>query len=76
MKTFLLCTAVSLSVMALTDAVEAKGCLKGALVGGAVGHYAGHHGKTGAAVGCVVGHHEANKHERERSDTAAPSQAR
>jgi hypothetical protein len=44
----------------------AKGCLKGAVIGGIAGHYAGHHGLLGAGAGCVIGHHEADKHARER----------
>jgi hypothetical protein len=45
--------------------VQAAGWLKGAAVGGVAGHYAGHHGVLGA--GCVIGHHEANKHAREKA---------
>lgn len=45
---------------------SAKGCLKGAVIGGVAGHVAGHHGVLGAGAGCVIGHHEANKHARER----------
>src|ERR1700736_4146994 len=48
-------------------AVQAAGCLKGAAVGGVAGHYAGHHGVLGAGAGCVIGHHEANKHAREKA---------
>jgi hypothetical protein len=40
--------------------------LKGAVIGGVAGHYAGHHGLLGAGAGCIIGHHEANKHARER----------
>jgi hypothetical protein len=40
--------------------------LKGAVIGGVAGHFAGHHGLLGAGAGCVIGHHEANKHARER----------
>jgi hypothetical protein len=46
---------------------SAKGCLKGAVIGGVAGHYVGHHGLLGAGAGCVIGHHEANKHARERA---------
>jgi hypothetical protein len=45
---------------------SAKGCLKGAVIGGVAGHFAGHHGVLGAGAGCIIGHHEANKHARER----------
>jgi uncharacterized protein YcfJ len=76
MKTLLLCAAVGLSIVALPDTSHAKGCLKGALVGGAVGHYAGHHGAAGAAVGCAVGHHEARKHERERTNSTGRAEYR
>jgi uncharacterized protein YcfJ len=67
MRSLLWCTAVCLSLITLSSAAEAKGCIKGAIVGGAVGHYAGHHGKAGAAVGCLVGHHEATKRQRQQS---------
>jgi type IV secretory pathway TrbL component len=65
----LFAAALSLSLVAVVGPVQAKGCIKGAVVGGAAGHYAGHHGVAGAAVGCAVGHHEAKKHERQRSST-------
>jgi hypothetical protein len=48
----------------------AAGCLKGAAIGGVAGHYAGHHGLLGAGAGCLIGHHEANKHARERAEQA------
>jgi hypothetical protein len=64
--------AISLS----PEPALAKGCVKGAIVGGIAGHYAGHHGLLGAGAGCVIGHHEANKHARERAahDRAYDSQ--
>jgi hypothetical protein len=71
MRILPLYAALCLSLGMFAGPVQAKGCLKGAVVGGAAGHYAGHHGVAGAAVGCAVGHHEAKKHERERS--SAPS---
>jgi hypothetical protein len=46
---------------------QAAGCLKGAAVGGVAGHVAGHHGVLGAGAGCVIGHHEANKHARQKA---------
>jgi hypothetical protein len=48
--------------------VQAAGCLKGAAIGGVTGHLAGHHGLLGAGAGCVIGHHEADKHARERAE--------
>ena len=65
MKAMVFCGALTLVILA-TGGAEAKGCIKGAIVGGAVGHYAGHHGLLGAGAGCIIGHHEANKHARER----------
>jgi len=47
---------------------QAAGCLKGAAIGGVAGHLAGHHGLLGAGAGCIIGHHEANKHARERAE--------
>jgi hypothetical protein len=68
MKILLTCAAaLLLSAAAAVGPAQAKGCLKVAVVGGAAGHYAGHHGVAGAAIGCAVGHHEAKKHERDRS---------
>jgi hypothetical protein len=57
--------AITAASLVATPA-SAKGCLKGAAVGGVAGHFAGHHGLLGAGAGCVIGHHEANKHARER----------
>jgi uncharacterized protein YcfJ len=56
--------------MAFSSAAEAKGCIKGAIVGGLAGHMAGH-GKVGAAAGCVIGHHEANKADANKSNSAS-----
>src|SRR5438270_12741344 len=59
--------AVAVTGLALSSTpAPAKGCLKGAAIGGVAGHFAGHHGLLGAGAGCVIGHHEANKHARER----------
>jgi hypothetical protein len=59
--------AVAVTGLALSATpAPAKGCLKGAVIGGAAGHFAGHHGLLGAGAGCIIGHHEANKHARER----------
>jgi hypothetical protein len=68
--------ALTLAMIALPSAADARGCLKGAVVGGAAGHYAGHHGVAGAVVGCVIGRHEARKHDRERYRDAAPREHR
>ena len=51
-----------LSVIAMPNPADARGCLKGAFIGGVAGHYAGHHGILGAVVGCAIGRHEAGKH--------------
>ena len=69
MKAILLPAAFAVAVtgVALSSTpAPARGCLKGAVVGGVAGHYAGHHGLLGAGAGCIIGHHEANKHARER----------
>jgi hypothetical protein len=69
MKAILLPAAFAVAVtgVALSSTpAPAKGCLKGALIGGVAGHIAGHHGLLGAGAGCIIGHHEANKHARER----------
>ena len=59
--------AVAVTGLALSSTpAPAKGCLKGAAIGGVAGHFAGHHGLLGAGAGCIIGHHEANKHARER----------
>src|SRR5438034_622922 len=55
-------TALSLSA----TPAPAKGCLKGAVVGGVAGHFAGPEQPVMAGAGCIIGHHEANKHARER----------
>ena len=69
MKAILLPAAFAVAVTGLalsSTPAPARGCLKGAVVGGVAGHFAGHHGLLGAGAGCVIGHHEANKHARER----------
>jgi hypothetical protein len=69
MKAILLPAALAVAVTGLalsSNPALASGCLKGAVVGGIAGHFAGHHGLLGAGAGCVIGHHEANKHARER----------
>ena len=59
--------AVAVTGLALSSTpAPAKGCVKGAVIGGVAGHFAGHHGLLGAGAGCIIGHHEANKHARER----------
>ena len=64
----MLAALLVLTVVVGTDApASAKGCIKGAIVGGVAGHMVGH-GAAGAAAGCVIGHHEANKHARERTE--------
>lgn len=70
MKSMLMSVALALVLGAgFTPApVQAAGCLKGAAVGGVAGHLAGHHGVLGAGAGCIIGHHEANKHARERAE--------
>jgi hypothetical protein len=70
MRAILVPAAVAIAVTALSFSATpapAKGCLKGAAVGGVAGHFAGHHGLLGAGAGCIIGHHEANKHARERN---------
>ena len=66
MKMLYVSAVLVLSVIAMPNPAEARGCLKGAFVGGVAGHYAGHHGIIGAAMGCAIGRHEAQKHDRER----------
>ena len=59
--------AVGVTTLSLgSPLASAKGCLKGAVIGGVAGHFTGHHGMLGAGAGCIIGHHEANKHARER----------
>ena len=70
MKAILLPAAFAVAVTGLTlssTPAPARGCLKGAVIGGVAGHFAGHHGLLGAGAGCIIGHHEANKHARERA---------
>jgi hypothetical protein len=70
MKAILLPAAFAVAVTGLAlgaNPASARGCLKGAVIGGAAGHFAGHHGLLGAGAGCIIGHHEANKHARERA---------
>jgi hypothetical protein len=59
--------AILISAGWVASPAQAAGCLKGAAVGGVAGHVAGHHGVLGAGAGCVVGHHEAEKHAREKA---------
>ena len=61
MKTVILAIALVSSLTLVSQAAEAKGCLKGAVVGGVGGHVAGGHGVLGAGAGCLVGRHMANK---------------
>src|ERR1700731_4351338 len=62
--------AVGVTTLSLgSPPASAKGCLKGAVIGGVAGHFAGHHGLLGDGAGCGIGHHEANKHARERDRT-------
>ena len=67
MNSMLLLAAFALLMGSIAARAQAAGCLKGAAVGGVAGHYAGHHGVLGAGAGCVIGHHEANKHAREKA---------
>ena len=70
MKAILVPTAFAAAFIGLalsSGPAPAKGCLKGAVVGGVAGHFVGHHGLLGAGAGCVIGHHEANKHTRQRN---------
>lgn len=70
MKAIVIPAAFTIAVVgfaASSSPAHAKGCLKGAVIGGVAGHYAGHHGLLGAGAGCIIGHHEANKHARERA---------
>jgi hypothetical protein len=70
MKSILMPTAFALVLAAglIPAPVQAAGCLKGAAIGGVAGHLAGHHALLGAGAGCAIGHHEANKHARERAE--------
>jgi outer membrane lipoprotein SlyB len=61
MKHIALFTVAAIALAALSDAAEAKGCIKGAVVGGVAGHYAGHHGFLGAVAGCIAGRHAASR---------------
>ena len=65
MKILYVSAVLALSVIAMPNSADAKGCLKGAVVGGIAGHYAGHYGVIGAAIGCAIGRHEARKHDHE-----------
>ena len=49
MKILCVSVVLLLSMIAMPNPADAKGCLKGAIVGGVAGHYAGHHGFIGAA---------------------------
>ncbi|MEA1834522.1 hypothetical protein U8607_20725 [Methylobacterium durans] len=73
MKRIVLGAAMVLTALSLSDAAEAKGCLKGAVVGGVAGHMAGH-GVVGAAAGCAIGRHRANKEERRNNAGQPPAQ--
>jgi hypothetical protein len=64
-----LLVTLTVSMLATSSPLYAKGCIKGAVVGAVAGSAVGH-GKLGAAAGCAVGHHEANK----SSDTKAAPQ--
>ena len=52
---------LSVSLLGLSQASLAAGCIKGAVVGGVAGHVAGHHAIAGAVAGCVIGRHLAAK---------------
>ena len=73
MKPLILGAAI-LGIVFAPVAAEAKGCIKGAIVGGIAGHMAGH-GKVGVVAGCIIGHHEANKHDAEKTDARASQKA-
>ena len=66
MKPLILGAAI-LGIVFAPVAAEAKGCIKGAIVGGIAGHMAGH-GKVGVGAGCIIGHHEANRHDAQKTD--------
>jgi hypothetical protein len=57
-----LCAALLLAGVGLSQRASAVGCLSGGAVGAAAGHMA-HHGVLGAVGGCVAGHemHNAQK---------------
>ncbi len=82
MKITLITVSLLMSLVSVSGAANAKGCLKGAAVGGVAGHVAGHHGVVGAAAGCAIGRHSANKKAKAQaaqqntlpaSQTAAPA---
>jgi hypothetical protein len=65
----LVAAAAIMATVGLSSAAapaDAAGCVKGAVVGGVAGHVLGGHGLLGAGVGCAIGHHEANRHQRDR----------
>jgi hypothetical protein len=45
------------SSLGLSNAAQAKGCIRGAIAGGVAGHYAGHHAVVGAVGGCIAARH-------------------
>jgi hypothetical protein len=67
MKSMLVAASTILATVGLSSGpADAAGCVKGAVVGGIAGHVMGNHGLVGAGVGCAIGHHEANRHDRDR----------
>ena len=64
MKLFLV--SITLLGMAFSSAAEAKGCIRGAIVGGLAGSHGGH----GKSCWCNFGHHEANKADANKSNSA------
>lgn len=70
-----ICATGLLSTLILVSgAARAEGCVEGAAVGGVAGHVAGKHGTTGAVAGCAIGHHEAGKKEKKAQQANAASQ--
>ena len=68
MKRFLVTACAAALSMASIAGADAKGCIKGAIAGGVAGHMV-RHGKIGAAAGCAIGHHEANKKDKDQSES-------
>ena len=67
MKSVIIAMALVSSLTFVSQAAEAKGCLKGAAIGGVGGHVAGGHGLLGAGAGCLVGRHMANKKAKQQA---------
>lgn len=69
MRSLVAAAVLAGSLLAVSTAAEARGCITGAIIGGIAGH-AVHHGIAGAAAGCAAGSGASRYYKSHNSATA------